>query len=105
MKIGTAVVLGILTGAALGLAGMGTIAALSPRIGMMIHNYSWWIVLASMLVPLADYVSGVRTTLLGVVTRHPFRHLAGYFCGLAFGLTLLLLISPKLTNFAAIPSL
>lgn len=98
MKISTAVVLGLLTGAAIGLVGMGAVAALSPRIGTTIHNYAWWIVLVSMLVPLADYLTGIRTTLLGVVTRHPYRHLAGFFCGVAVGLAFFLLLSPKLTS-------
>jgi nitrate reductase gamma subunit len=97
LKIGTSVALGLLTGGVLGLVGMGTVVALNPRIGNMVDEYGWWIVLLSMLVPLADFLTGVRTTLLGVVTRHPYRHLAGYFCGLAVGLALLLLISPRLT--------
>ncbi len=90
--------MGLLTGAVTGLAGMGTVVALSPRIGTTIHDYAWWIVLFSMLVPLADYLTGIRTTLLGVVTRHPYRHLAGFFCGVAVGLTFLLLLSPRLTS-------
>lgn len=96
-KISTAVVLGVLTGVVIGLVGMGTVVALNPRIGTMIHNYAWWIVLLSMLAPLADYLTGIRTTLLGVVTRHPYRHLAGFLCGLAVGLAFLLLLSPRLT--------
>ncbi len=100
MKIGTTVILGLLTGVAVGLIGMGTMVVFNSRIATTIHDYAWWIVLLSMLVPLADYFSGVRTTLLGVVTRHPYRHLAGYFCGLAVGLTFLLIMSSRLTTLA-----
>ncbi len=98
MKISSAVVLGLLTGAVTGFVGMGTVVGLNPRIGVIIHNYAWWIVLLCMLVPLADYLSGIRTTLLGVVTRHPYRHLAGFFCGVAVGLAFLLLLLPNLAS-------
>ena len=37
----------------------------------------------SMIVPLADYLTGVRTTFVGVITRHPSCHLVGFFSGLS----------------------
>jgi len=87
---------GLLFGAAIGLMSLGKVNVVNPTIEMDLHNYSWWIVLASMLAPMADYLSGVRTTLTGVITRHPYRHFAGFFTGLAVGLGFLLLLSPRL---------
>ena len=88
--------MGLLFGAAISLVSLGKVNVVSPDIERDLHNYAWWIVLVSMLFPMADYLSGVRTTLTGVVTRHPYRHLAGFFTGLAVGLALLLLVSQRL---------
>jgi len=96
LKIPTSTVLGLLAGAAVALVGMGKVNGLNPEIVMRIHDDVWWVVVLSMLVPLADYLTGVRTTLLGVVAGHPFRHLAGFFTGLAVGLGFLLLLSARL---------
>lgn len=97
MKISTTTALGLLFGAAIGLIGMGKVdVPFSSQTGGMVHRYAWWIVVLSMLVPLADYLSGARTTLTGFLTGHPFRHLAGFFAGLGVGLGLLLLFAPRL---------
>ena len=80
LKISMATVFGLLFGAAIGLIGMGGAnVSFSPQVVGMLGRYAWWIVFLSMLVPLADYLSGVRTTLTGVLTGHPFRHVAGFF--------------------------
>lgn len=95
MKVSTSTVLGVLVGVAVGLISLGRVNALSPEIGSRLHDYAWWIVVLSMVPPLADYLTGVRTTVLGVVTGHPYRHWAGFFAGLAVGLGFLLLLSSK----------
>ena len=94
MKISTAVALGIIVGLGIGLVSWGNVDAFSPESVTFVRQYSWWIVVLSMLVPLADYLTGVRTTLLGVVTRHPYRHVAGFFVGLSVALGLFLLLAP-----------
>jgi hypothetical protein len=97
LKISTTTVFGLLFGVAIGLFDLGriTVPAISQYLGM-IQGYVWWIVVLCMWVPLADYLSGMRTTVTGVVTGYPFRHLAGFFTGLAVGLGLLLLLAPRL---------
>jgi hypothetical protein len=98
LKISSATLTGFLVGVATGIVSVGQVIALSPQIVAIIHQDSWWIVVLSMLVPLADYLTGVRTTFLGLVTRHPYRHLAGFFAGLSFGLGLFLLLAPRLAT-------
>ena len=94
LKISMAVVFGLVFGAAIGLIGMGgSNVSFSPQVVGMLGRYAWWIVFLSMLVPLADYLSGVHTTLTGVLTGHPFRHVAGFFTGLAVGLAFLLILT------------
>lgn len=88
--------LGLLFGAALGVISMGRVTVVSPQLGANVHNYAWWIVVLSMLVPLYDYLTGVKTTVVGVVTRHPFRHWAGFFAGLSVGLGILLLLAARI---------
>ena len=94
MKISTAVVLGLIVGLGIGLVSWGKVDALSPQTVAFVRQNSWWIVVLSMLVPMADYLSGVRTNLLGVVTRHLYRHVAGFFVGLSVALGLFLLLMP-----------
>lgn len=97
MKISTASLLGLLFGLAIGLIALGRVnIGISPQTTTMVRDYAWWIVVMSMLIPFADYLTGIRTTLMGIVTRHPYRHLAGFFTGLALGLGLFLLIAPGL---------
>ena len=97
LKISTTTALGFLFGVAIGLYDLGRInVPAGSQYLVMIQRYVWWIVVLSMLVPLADYLSGMRTTVTGVVTGHPFRHLAGFFAGLAVGLGLLLLLAQTL---------
>jgi len=57
-----------------------------------------WIVLVSLLVPFFDYFvsTGLPTTVLGYITRQPFRHVAGFFTGLAVGLLALILFAPRI---------
>jgi hypothetical protein len=96
LKISTAVIIGILFGLAAGLTALGKVNAVSPEIQMDIHNYAGWVVLLCLLFPLVDYLSGVRTTVTGIVARHPYRHLAGFFTGLALGLEFLILVAGRL---------
>jgi hypothetical protein len=78
LKISTTTAFGLLVGLAIGVIGMDGISLPSNSWFMeIIHNHAWWIVILSMLVPLADYLSGSRTTLGGIITGHSFRHLAG----------------------------
>lgn len=100
MKISTATVLGLLFGVVIGLIGMGKVNALGSGVEVTIHGYAWWIVVLSMLAPLADYLSGMRTTIVGFATGHPYRHLAGFFTGLAVALGFLLLLTPRLPAFS-----
>jgi hypothetical protein len=92
IKIFTAVAKGVLVGSEIGLVSSGKVDALSPQTVGFVRQNSWWIVLLSMLVPMADHLTGVRTTFLGVVTRHPYRHVAGFFVGLSVTLGLFLLL-------------
>jgi hypothetical protein len=57
-----------------------------------------WIVLLSSLVLLADYSvsTSLPTTVIGFVTRQPFRHLTGFFTGLAVGLLALILVATRI---------
>ena len=97
MTISAGTVLGLLSGVVVGVISMGRVGSFfSPQIVRMVHDYAWWIVVLSMLVPLADYLSEMRTTFVGVVTGHPFRHLAGFFAGFAVALGLFLLLAPRL---------
>ena len=97
LKISTTTIVGLLFGVAIGLIELGriTLPVNSEYVGI-VHRYVWWIVVLSMLVPLADYLLGIRTTVTGVLMGHPFRHFAGFFTGLAVGLGLFLLLSPRL---------
>jgi hypothetical protein len=97
LKISMATVFGLLVGVAIGLIGVGGAnVSFSPQVVGMLGRYAWWIVFLSMLVPLADYLSGMRTTMTGVLTGHPFLHVAGFFTGLAVGLAFLLLLASRL---------
>ena len=96
LKISTATALGLLSGAMVGLVGIGKVDAFSPGMATEISQHSLWIIALSMLAPLVDYLAGMRATLLGYVTRHPLHHWAGFFTGLAVGLGFLLLFSPRL---------
>ena len=101
MKISSAVAAGFVVGIGTGIVGIGQVVALNPQIGSTLHQDAWWIVVLSLLPSLYDYLTGVRTTVLGMVTRHPYRHVAGFFAGLSFGLGLFLLISPKVLGAIA----
>ncbi len=101
VKVSTTTVFGVLAGFAIGVIGLGTANALSPQvanIASQIHPYMLWIVLLSLLVPLADYFvsTSLPATVIGYVARQPFRHLAGFFTGIAFGLLTLLIVAPKI---------
>jgi hypothetical protein len=96
MKIASATIFGLIVGLALGVIGAGKVnLPVESEITGMIRQYAWWIVVLSMLAPLWDYATGVRTTMMGVITRHPYRHWAGFFTGLAVGMGLVLLLAPK----------
>ena len=88
MKVSTSTVIGLLVGLAIGVIGLGRANGVSPELAnyaSKIHQYMLWIVLLSLLVPLLDYFvsTNLPTTIIGFVTRQPFRHIAGFFTGLA----------------------
>ena len=100
MKVSTTTVIGLLVGLAIGIIGFGRASSVSPdlaNVASKIHQYMLWIVLLSLLVPLADYFvsTNLPTTIIGFVARQPFRHLAGFFTGVAVGLLALILIAPQ----------
>ncbi len=101
MKVSTTTVLGLLAGLAVGVIGLGRANGLSPdlaNVASKIHQYALWIVLLSLLVPLLDYFvsTNLPTTVIGFVTRQPFRHIAGFFTGLAVGLLVLIIFAPQI---------
>jgi len=101
MKVSTTTVIGLLAGFAIGIVGLGETNSLSSELANIaprIHHYVLWIVLLSLLVPLADYFvsTNLPTTIIGYVARQPFRHVAGFFTGIAVGLLALVLIAPQL---------
>ena len=98
MKVSTTTVIGLLAGFVIGIIGLGRANSASPdlaNVASKINQYMLWIVLLSLLVPLADYFVSTRlpTTILGYVARQPFRHVAGFFTGLAVGLLALILLA------------
>jgi hypothetical protein len=100
MKVSTATVIGLLAGFVIGIVGLGRANSLSPQlvnVASKIHQYMLWIVLLSLLVPLADYFvsTSLPATIIGFVTRQPFRHVAGFFTGLSAGLLALILLAPQ----------
>jgi len=99
MKVSTTTVVGLLAGVVIGIIGLGQTIAVSPELANVtskIHQYMMWIVLLSLLVPLADYFvsTNLPTTIIGFIARQPFRHIAGFFTGLAVGLLALILLAP-----------
>ncbi len=101
MKVSTTTVIGLLAGFVIGIIGLGRANSVSPdlaNVASKIHQYMLWIVLLSLLVPLADYFvsTSLTTTIIGFVTRQPFRHLAAFFMGLAVGLLALILLAPQI---------
>jgi hypothetical protein len=100
MKVSTATLIGLLAGFVIGVVGIGR-ANLTPdlaNVALKIHPYMLWIVLLSLLVPLADYFvsTSLPATVIGYVTRQPFRHIAGFFTGLALGLLALIVFAPQI---------
>jgi hypothetical protein len=98
-KVSTTTVVGLIAGFFIGIVGLGRTNIVGPNLANVaakIHQYMLWIVLLSLLVPLADYFvsTSLPTTIIGYVTRQPFRHLAGFFTGLAVGLLIIILIAP-----------
>ncbi|MGP8128091.1 MAG: hypothetical protein ACLP9D_09820 [Candidatus Bathyarchaeia archaeon] len=105
MKVSTSTIIGLLAGFVIGIIGYGRANGVSPDIANMapkIHQYMLWIVLLSLLVPLADYFisTGLPATIIGYVTRYPFRHVAGFFTGLAVGLLALIIFAPQIFQTA-----
>ena len=101
MRVSTTTLIGILAGFVTGIIGLGRANSISPDLANLatkINQYMLWIVLLSLLVPLADYFvsTGLPTTIIGYVTRQPFRHIAGFFTGLAVGLLVLILLAPQI---------
>jgi hypothetical protein len=101
MKVSTTTVIGLIAGFVIGIIGLGRANSVSPdlaNVASKIHQYMLWIVLLSLLVPLADYFvsTSLPATVIGYVARQPFRHLAGFFTGLAVGLLALILFAPQM---------
>lgn len=101
MKVSTTTVVGLLVGFAIGVVGLGRVSSISPdlaNVAPKIHQYALWIVLLTLLVPLADYFvsTSLPATIIGFVARQPFRHLAGFFTGITVGLLALILIAPQM---------
>ena len=97
VKVSTSTVAGVLAGFAVGIIGFGRTNVVGPdlaNVASKIHQYMLWIVLLSLLVPLADYFvsTNLPTTIIGYVAHQPFRHVAGFFTGLAAGLLALIVI-------------
>jgi predicted small integral membrane protein len=96
MKVSATTVTGLVVGLATGLFG-----TLGSQLGVrldwvgLIQRDAWWIVVLSMIVPLVDYLRGMRTSVVGSLTGHPFHQIAGFFTGLAVGLGLFLLYIAK----------
>jgi hypothetical protein len=100
-KVSTTTVIGLVAGFVIGIIGLGRGNSVSPglaNVASKIHQYMLWIVLLSLLVPLADYFvsTGLGTTVIGFVARQPFRHVAAFFMGLAVGLLFLVIIAPQM---------
>ena len=101
MKVSTSTVMGLIAGGVIGLIGLGqasglslTLASLAPKV----QQHMLLIVLLSLLLPLADYFvsTNLPTTVIGFIARQPFRHIAGFFTGLAVGLLALILVAPQI---------
>jgi hypothetical protein len=104
-KVSTTTVIGLVAGFVIGIIGLGRGNSVSPglaNVASKIHQYMLWIVLLSLLVPLADYFvsTGLPATVIGYVTRYPFRHVAGFFTGLAVGLLALIIFAPQIFSTA-----
>jgi len=105
LKVSTSTVIGVIAGFAIGIIGFGRANSVSSSLANVapkIHQYMLWIVLLSLLVPLADYFvsTGLPATVIGYVTRYPFRHVAGFFTGLAVGLLALIIFAPQIFSTA-----
>jgi len=101
MKVSSATVIGLLVGIVMGIIGLGRVNSPSPEladVASKIHQYMLWIVFVSLLVPFFDYFvsTGLPMTVVGYITRQPFRHVAGFFTGLALGLLALILLAPRI---------
>jgi len=100
LKVSTATIIGLIIGLGIGMVGFGQANNVSPHLaayGLQIHQYMLWIVLLSLLPALADYFvsTNLPTTVIGFIARQPFRHLAGFFTGLAVGLLVFILLAPQ----------
>ena len=62
----------------------------------MIQRNAWWIVVLSSLVPLVDYLKGMRTTITGSLLGHPLHQVAGFFMGISSGVGLFMLVIARL---------
>jgi len=101
MKVSSTTVIGLIAGAVIGLVGLGQANSFSPDLANLapkVQQHMLLIVLLSLLLPLADYFvsTNLPTTVIGFIARQPFRHIAGFFTGLAVGLLALILIAPQI---------
>jgi len=100
MKVSTTTIIGLIAGVVIGLIGFGQTNNVSPQLAIYasrIHQYLLWIVLLSLLPALADYFvsTNLPTTVIGFIARQPFRHIAGFFTGVAVGLLAFILLAPQ----------
>jgi hypothetical protein len=97
MKVTTATGIGLLIGLVAGLlATRGSTFPGASELSGMIQTYAWWIVVLSSLIPLVDYLKGMRTTITGSLLGHPLHQVAGFFMGISSGLGLFLILVAKL---------
>jgi hypothetical protein len=106
MKVASTTVIGLLAGFVVYIVGLGRANSLGPELASaasIIHHGMLWIVLLSLLVPLVDYFvpTSLSATIIGYVARQPFRHMAGFFTGLAVGLLALILMAPQMLSTLA----
>ena len=100
-KVSTTTIVGLIAGVVVGLIGLGQVNRFSPDLANLapkIQQHMLLIVLLSLLLPLADYFvsTNLPTTVVGFIARQPFRHIAGFFTGLAVGLLALILVAPQI---------
>ena len=103
LKVSTTAIIGLIVGVGIGIVGFGQANSVSPQVGTyasQIHPYMMWIVLLSLLPALADYFvsTNLPTTVIGYIARQPFRHVAGFFTGVAVGLLGIILLVPQILS-------
>lgn len=97
MKVTTTTVIGLVIGLVAGFLGSrGGMISGASQLSSVINKNAWTIVVLSSLVPLIDYLKGMRSTVTGSLTGHPFHQVAGFFMGLAVGLGVFLIFLTRM---------